>query len=105
LTTSWLERQQIKRKKTPTFFMPGGIVMNLLQRRPWRWVPWFIAGLLSTVLFVSLPSLWQSATAAMNGNTIETTALQQFDVKPELASSLNPDFDEVAASHLEPNFY
>lgn len=79
--------------------------MNLLQKRPWRWVPWFIVGLLTTVLFVSLPSLWQPTSAMMSGNGIETTALEQFDANPESASSLNPAFEEVAASHLEPNFY
>lgn len=79
--------------------------MNLLSKRPLRWLPWFIAGLFSTLLFVGLPSLWQSASATFGGNGVETTASQQFDATPELASYPNRGFDEVAASHLEPNFY
>jgi hypothetical protein len=73
------------------------------QKRLLRRLTLFVASLLCTVLFASLPSFWQSATAASHSNSVET--VQQFDAKAELAPFSNPAFDEVAASHLEPNFY
>jgi len=77
--------------------------MISLKRRPLRRVAWFVAGLLCTVLFANLPSVWQPATAISSGNRIET--IKHSATNGELAALRNPAFDEVAASHLEPNFY
>jgi hypothetical protein len=54
--------------------------MKLLQKRPWRWLRWLIAGLLSAVVFASLPSIWQSASATTNSNQVDP-ALQQMDAQ------------------------
>lgn len=77
--------------------------MISLQRKPWHRVAWFVVGLLSTLLLAGLPSLWQPATAASRGNQVEI--VQHFDKSAELVARINPAFEEVAASHLEPNFY
>ncbi|MBW4546406.1 MAG: hypothetical protein KME25_18455 [Symplocastrum torsivum CPER-KK1] len=77
--------------------------MNSLKRRPLRRVAWFVAGLLCTVLFANLPSVLQPVTAVNNGNRVET--VKHFDTNVKLAAWSNPAFEEVAASHLEPNFY
>jgi len=79
--------------------------MNLFQKKPWRWVACFIVSLLCTVLFASLPSLWQSASATSNGNSFESPAFGPVDANQTQVYSLNSSFEEVAASHLEPNFY
>lgn len=79
-------------------------MITLLQKKPWRWLPWFIAGLFG-ILLVSLPSLWQPTTVTLSGSSNQAAALQQLDVHSEVTSYLNPAFEEVAASHLEPNFY
>ncbi|HBB34973.1 MAG TPA: hypothetical protein DDZ80_05360 [Cyanobacteria bacterium UBA8803] len=63
---------------------------------------WFIAGLIGTVLLAAIPSLNETA-AAINSNRLEI--VQPFTPNTELASSFNPAFEEVAASHLEPNFF
>ena len=77
--------------------------MISLKRRPLRRVAWFVAGLLCTLLFANLPSVWQPATAVNNGNRVET--VKPFDTKAKLAAWSNRAFEEFAASHLEPNFY
>ncbi|NEQ22883.1 MAG: hypothetical protein F6K28_27770 [Microcoleus sp. SIO2G3] len=76
--------------------------MISLKRRPLRRVAWFIAGLFCTLLF-ALPSVLQPATAVSSSNRVET--VRQFDTNGELKTWSNRAFDEVAASHLEPNFY
>jgi len=76
--------------------------MISLKRRPLRRVAWFVAGLLCTLLF-AVPSVWQPATAVNNGNRVET--VKHSATKAELVTWSNPAFEEVAASHLEPNFY
>jgi hypothetical protein len=76
--------------------------MISLKRRPLRRVAWFIAGLFCTLLF-AVPSLWQPATAVSSGNSIET--VKHSATNTELVTWSNPAFDEVAASHLEPNFF
>jgi hypothetical protein len=76
--------------------------MISLKRRPLRRVAWFVAGLLCTLLF-AVPSVWQPATAVSSSNHVET--VRQFDTNGELRTWSNPAFEEVAASHLEPNFF
>lgn len=71
--------------------------MTQSHRRHLQRFAWFIAGLLCTVLFsFALPSIWQPVTAA-SGNTVNLTT--------QSTSFVAPSFAEVAASHLEPNFY
>jgi hypothetical protein len=78
--------------------------MKLLQKRPWRWLRWLIAGLLSAVVFASLPSIWQSASATTNSNQV-APALQQMDVNPTQLAPLQSTFVDIVATHQEPNFY
>lgn len=77
--------------------------MNQLQKRPWRWLPWFIAGLLSTVLLAGLSSIGQPANATTNHNQMPTGI--QLDVPPTQPAPLQAPFVDIVATHQEPNFY
>lgn len=78
--------------------------MNQLQKRPWRWLPWFIAGLLSTVLLAGLSFLGQPASATTNHNQVEIPTLQ-LDVPPTQPAPLQTPFVDIVATHQQPNFY
>lgn len=78
--------------------------MKLFQKRPWRWLPWLIAGLLSAVVFANLSSIWQPASATTNRNQVEPT-LQQTDLNPTQLAPLQSTFVDIVATHQEPNFY
>jgi len=65
--------------------------MILLQKKFSRLFALFVAGLLCTFLFSTV-----SSTAASNSNAVVTVANHNF---------VAPSFEQVAASHLEPNFY
>lgn len=73
--------------------------MSQLQKRPWHWLSWFIAGLLSVVLFAGLSSIGQPANATTNHNQMPT------DVPPTQPVPLQAPFVDIVATHQEPNFY
>lgn len=77
--------------------------MNQLQKRPWRWLPWFIASLLSAVLFAGLSSIERPANATTNHNKMPTGI--QLDVVPPTQPVLQTPFVDIVATHQEPNFY
>ena len=66
-------------------------MMNILKKR-WQRVAWFIASLLTVLLF-SVTSNQAPTTAAVSPKTV---------IQSSLASAA---FDQFTASHLEPNFY
>ena len=66
-------------------------MINILERH-WRRVAWFMASLLTVVLF-SVTSNQAPTTAAVSPKTV---------IQSSLASAA---FDQFTASHLEPNFY
>lgn len=66
-------------------------MINILKKR-WQRIAWFIASLLTVMLF-SFTSNQASTTAAASPKTV---------VKSSFSSVA---FKQVAASHLEPNFY
>ncbi len=66
-------------------------MMNILKKR-WQRVAWFIASLLTVLLF-SVTSNQAPTTAAVSQNPV---------VQSSLASAA---FEQFAASHLAPNFY
>lgn len=72
--------------------------MRLLQKRTWRMLAWFIAGLLSALALVGLSAVGQPANATMNQT--DTPAVQ-LDVPPTVPTS----FADLVATHQEPNFY
>lgn len=72
--------------------------MMQLRKRFSRQLAWFVAGLVCTFLFSVVSSISQSATAAGDGNAVNFSAAQP-------STFVAPSFEEVAASHLEPNFY
>jgi hypothetical protein len=51
----------------------------------------------------AVPSVWKPATAVSSSNRVET--VKPSATKAELVTWSNPAFEEVAASHLEPNFF
>ena len=74
--------------------------MIQLRKRHSRQFGWFIAGLLCTFLFsFVVPSIEQPVTAASDVNAVERFMTSHH------TSFIVPAFEEVAASHLEPNFY
>lgn len=79
--------------------------MTLFQRNSWSYLACFFVSLLFTVLLSVVPSIWQFGTATSNGNSFEVTSLGEFDTNSTQTNTLTSSFEEVAASHLEPNFY
>ncbi len=78
--------------------------MTSTVRKSLRRLAWFMAGLLCAVLCaIALPSVWQPATATQD---IGYAAMLEANPQPRsVISSRNPEFEAMAASHLEPNFY
>ena len=68
--------------------------MTLVLNQNLRWLVYFLAGLVGAVLLSLISSFDQSALSATAHYGSEATS-----------SALVSTFDEVAASHLEPNFY
>ena len=82
-----------------------GTEMIQILGRNWHRLAWFMAGLLSTVLFsFGFSNLAQSVTVASPSNSVYNSASQLKSWQPQ-PSNLSSSFEEVAASHLEPNFY
>lgn len=79
--------------------------MILFQRSPWSYLACFLISLLFTVLLSVVPSIWQFGITTTNANNFESTSLRQFDANLTQTDTLTSNFEEVAASHLEPNFY
>ena len=71
--------------------------MMQLCKRFSRQLAWFVAGLLSTFLFSVVSSIFQPAIAAADSNAVNFLR--------NVSTFVAPSFEEVAASHLEPNFY
>ncbi|MBW4663136.1 MAG: hypothetical protein KME01_02885 [Chroococcus sp. CMT-3BRIN-NPC107] len=67
-------------------------MINILKKR-WQRVAWFIASLLTVMLFSFTSNQVSPTTAAASAKTV---------VKSSFSSAA---FKQVAASHLEPNFY
>ena len=72
--------------------------MMQLRKKFSRQLAWFFAGLLCTFLFSVVSSSSQPAIAGGDGNAVNFLETQS-------STFLPPSFEEVAASHLEPNFY
>lgn len=68
-----------------------------------RRLAWFVAGLLCAVLLAAMPNQQQSVTAATPSDRVNTKAVQL--QQSQSAPNVNYGFAEMAASHLEPNFY
>lgn len=67
-------------------------MINILKKR-WQRVAWFIASFLTVMLFSFTSNQFLTTTAAASPKML---------VKSSLSSAA---FKQVAASHLEPNFY
>lgn len=78
--------------------------MNQLQKRSWRWLPWFIVGLLSSVLLAGLSFIGQPVNATTNHNQMPTPGIQ-LDVPATQPAPLQAPFVDIVATHQEPNFY
>lgn len=74
--------------------------MIRLHGRNLRRLALFLTSLLCTVLFsFALPSIWQPVNAASDDNAVNSSATYQS------RSFVSRSFEQVRASHLEPNFY
>jgi hypothetical protein len=78
--------------------------MNQLQKRPWGWLLWFIAGLLSALVFAGLSAIGQPANATTNHNQVEIPTLQ-LDLPSTQPAPLQSAFVDIVATHQQPNFY
>jgi hypothetical protein len=78
--------------------------MSQLNKRSWRWLPWFIAGLLSAVVLAGLSAIGQPAKATTNHNQMLTPGIQ-LDVPPTQPAPLQAAFVDIVATHQQPNFY
>jgi hypothetical protein len=67
--------------------------MTLLLNQNWRWLVCFLTGLVGAFLLSFGLSFGQAVSAATHGENQSATSV------------LVSTFDEVAASHLESNFY
>ena len=82
-------------------------MVSLLEKH-WRWIAWFMAGLLFTVLTSGFSNFSQPVTAASSSNLGSSSAMPMQASQPQrqsVARRWDPAFEEVMASHLEPNFY